>query len=289
MVESAADTAYLGLGLMGAPMARRLAEAGRLRAVWNRDPAKAAAFGQTASVAATPAEAVRGAKVVCLCLTDDRAVEAVLFGPAGAAETMSAGTLVVDFSTQGVVSTRAFAARLAERDIAWLDAPVSGGVAGAEAGSLVVFAGGDGPALSQAQDLLGLVSRRVTHMGPVGAGQAAKLCNQLIVSANLVAIAEAMALGARLGMNVTTLPSALEGGFADSTPLRIFGPRMASGVAEPKLGAIGTMLKDVEAICRAAPPGVDLDLLATVRATYQEAERRGWSDQDLSHLARLYS
>jgi 3-hydroxyisobutyrate dehydrogenase-like beta-hydroxyacid dehydrogenase len=287
-----ATVAFLGTGQMGAPMAGRLAAAGYSTRVWNRTAGKAAALREIGvTPCRVPADAVSGAAFVCLCLTDRSALEDVLFGEPAVAAALSAGTIVIDFSTSGVASAQGLAAGVAATSgAAWLDAPVSGGVAGAKAGSLVIFAGGDPAVVQRATPLLQHLAARVTRMGDVGAGQAAKLCNQLIVSTTLIAIGEAIALGQSLGVDVTQLPAALQGGFADSKPLQIFGPRMAP-VRDPgpSVGALRTMHKDIAAIlAAAADAGVSTPLLRQVERLYQTVIEAGFGDDDLPVLMRLY-
>lgn len=284
--------AFLGTGLMGAPMATRLVRAGFRTQVWNRSREKAQALKPAGAIVCTsPAEAVADASFVCLCLTDAAAVEDVLFGQAALADALSHKSVVIDFSTIGVTSTEKLAASVMDRSGAtWLDCPVSGGVAGAKAGSLVIFAGGEPAVLERAAPLLNQLSARVTRMGRVGSGQAAKLCNQLIVTVNLIAIAEAISLGEALGVDVAQLPAALEGGFADSIPLRIFGPRMAAlHDPGPKVGAIHTMQKDIEAILNAArASGATITLLEYVDSLYRRLLDAGLGSEDLPALMRLY-
>jgi 3-hydroxyisobutyrate dehydrogenase/2-hydroxy-3-oxopropionate reductase len=281
--------AFLGTGLMGSPMATRLIEAGFAVRVWNRTEEKARALAKKgAKFCSESADAVRGAKFICLCLTDASAVEAVIFGDA--AKYLVQGAIVIDFSTIGVAAARDFAARASAAGVAWLDCPVSGGVAGATAGSLSIFAGGDVAALKQAQPLLDCVAARVTRLGDAGAGQAAKLCNQLIVSTSLVAIAEALALAGSLDVDVEQLVGALRGGFADSKPLQIFGPRMAQASdSGPKVAEIATMMKDVDAIAQtAATLPIATPLLDRVRELYARALQAGLGRDDLPALIRLY-
>lgn len=195
--------------------------------------------------------------------------------------------MLVDFSTIGPEITRQFAVRLPAN---WLDCPASGGVGGAESGRPVIFAGGEAPVLTRAKPLLKVLAEHVTHMGATGTGQATKLCNQLIVASNLVAIAEAMALGERMGVDATQLPEALKGGFADSLPLQLFGPRMAT-VEDPgpPVGALATMYKDVRAIrVSSGDAAPSLRLLDRVEAIYAAAEVAGLSATDLPGLMRLY-
>jgi len=284
--------AFLGVGLMGAPMAARLAVAGFDVRVWNRSPEKAESLRDRAVLpCATPAEACAGAAIVCLCLTDAAAVRAVMLEAGGAAGALSSETVVIDFSTIGVAAARDISEQVRRRYGArWLDAPVSGGVAGATAGTLVIFAGGDADVLERAQPALAHVSSRVTHFGDVGAGQAAKLCNQLIVASNLAAIAEAIALGERLGVDVAKLPAALQGGFADSKPLQIFGPRMAVATDPgPAVSELRTMHKDVLAvIAAAADAGAPVALIKHVEHLYRKIADAGLGGHDLPVLMRNY-
>lgn len=277
--------AFLGLGLMGLPMAGRVAAAGLPLSVWNRSPEKAATLAAAGvRVAATPAEAVAGADLIALCLLDAGAVEQVLFGSGGIAGVANPRALIVDFSTIGVAATRELAARAG---IAWVDAPVSGGVTGAAAGTLTIFCGGAAADLAAARPLLDAVAGRVTHMGDLGAGQATKLCNQIIAATNLLALAQAVAAGSALGLDVSRLPDALSGGFADSPPLRLFGPAMASGADPPPRGRIATMAKDVEAAAEALEGGC-MPLLSAVRDLYRHALAQGLGLEDLARLPRLF-
>jgi len=284
--------AFIGTGLMGAPMAIRLVRAGFRMKVWNRSREKAQALKPAGAIVCTsPAEAAADASFVCLCLTDAAAVEDVLFGQAALADALSDKSVVIDFSTIGVTSAEKLASRVMDRSGAtWLDCPVSGGVAGAKAGSLVIFAGGEPAVLERATPLLNQLSARVTRMGGVGSGQAAKLCNQLIVTVNLIAIAEAISLGEALGVDVAQLPAALEGGFADSIPLRIFGPRMAAlDDPGPIVGTIHTMQKDIEAILNEARDSrATVTLLEYVDSLYRRLLDAGLGSEDLPALMRLY-
>ena len=276
---------------MGAPMARRLLAAGNNLQAWNRSAGKLqellAAGGE---LCGTPAEAARGVEFLCLCLTDSIAVESVLFGQDGAMEGLSESAVIIDFSTIGREATLQLAVRSAERGVSWLDCPVSGGVVGAEAGTLSIFVGGETDVLERALPLLGACAARVTHMGPIGSGQATKLCNQLIVAANLLAIAEATHVGQALGIDVTRLPDALQGGFADSKPLQIFGGRMASSQDPgPRFGDLWTMLKDIGAIqLEARAAGGKVPLLEHVFTLYSEVISGGFGSEDMPGLMHLY-
>jgi 3-hydroxyisobutyrate dehydrogenase len=281
---------FIGLGNLGRPMAERLVAAGLQPVVWNRDPAKAAGLGAT--LAASPRALAEACDIIALCVLDGAAVEAVVFGPNGIAEAPPAGRLLVDFSTIDPEATRAMAEMLRQASgMGWVDAPVSGGVPGAVAGSLIVFAGGDPADVARATPLFQAVSRRVTQMGPIGAGQTTKLCNQLLVAVNVLTLAETFALARRTGVDVTQLAPALAGGFADTTPLQIFGPRMAAHQFTPRQSAIALMGKDIglaQELARRS--GAATPVSALCSALYQAARLRPDIDYtaDVSELVRLY-
>ena len=239
---------FAGIGLMGLPMCQRLLAAGFTVTVWNRNPDKCSTLVEAgARQVASPAELCQHGDVVMLCLADTAVVREVVFGPAGVAEGAKAGQLLVDFSSLEPTATREMAAQLAEQTgMAWLDAPVSGGVAGAEAGSLAIMVGGSAPDLERARPMLQCLGQRVTHMGPVGAGQVTKACNQMIVACNALVIAEVVALAERSGVDASLIAEALAGGFADSRPLQILAPQMAESRFEPVKWHVRTLLKDLD-------------------------------------------
>ncbi len=245
---------YLGLGLMGAPMTRRLLKAGYGVTVWNRSPDKAAALVEAgAKRAAHPRDVADNASILFMCVTDAAAVEKVVFGPEGLAAAHGAGKLVVDFSSIHPDATRDIARRLkAANGMNWIDAPVSGGAKGAEEGTLAVMAGGDATDIERARPYVLAMARKFTHMGPTGAGQTTKLCNQVIVGCAMAVLAEATRLAVNSGIDAARLPEALGGGFADSIPLQLFVPRMVQGIHSPPLGHIATMLKDLDTIADVA-------------------------------------
>lgn len=255
------ELGFIGTGLMGAPMVVRLLQAGYRVHVWNRTRDKLAALLERGATAAeSPAALARTSDIVLMCVTDQRAAEEVLFGPSGVAQGGSAGKLVVDFSSIAPDRARDFATRL-ERQCAMdlIDAPVSGGVAGAQKGTLVVMAGGKADQLERARPVLQVVAQRVTHMGESGAGQVTKLCNQVIVGCLFPVIAEAVRLAEAAGVDARMLPEALKGGFADSLPLQVFGPRMARRDFANPSGTAYTLLKDLENAAAVAR-GIDVPL-----------------------------
>ena len=241
---------YLGLGMMGFPMSRRLIDAGYDVTVWNRSAAKAAALVEAgARLAARPCDIAASAGIIFMCVTDAAAVDEVVFGPEGVATVAGSGKLVVDFSSIHPDAARAIAARLkAANGMGWIDAPVSGGTKGAEEGTLAVMAGGDAAEIERVRPYVLAMARRLTHMGPTGAGQTTKLCNQVIVGCAMAVLAEATRLATNAGIDAKKLPEALAGGFADSIPLQLFVPRMVQGIHSPPMGHIATMLKDLDTV-----------------------------------------
>jgi 3-hydroxyisobutyrate dehydrogenase len=235
-------------------MTRRLLAAGRRVTVWNRSPEKTdAVVAAGARAAVGPAEVAERSDVIFLNLTDTAAVEAVVFGPDGLSSVPGAGKLVVDFSSIRPDATVDIAGRLETLNgMRWVDAPVSGGTKGAEEGSLAIMAGGAPEDVERARPHIMAMAARLTHMGPLGAGQTTKLCNQIIVGCTMTVLAEATRLAANSGIDPARLPEALAGGFADSKPLQLFVPRMAAGIHDPPLGHAYTMLKDLDSALDAA-------------------------------------
>lgn len=277
---------FIGIGLMGRPMVLRLLLANYGVRVWNRSPDKVAEVVAAGAVpCASPAELARESDAILLSLANTRAVESV----AGADDFLAAlgpGSIVVDLSSISPETTRALASRVAEdAGASWIDAPVSGGVPGAETGDLVIMAGGDPEALERAREVLAPLSKRVTHMGPSGAGQTAKLCNQIIVGCNVTAIGEAFRLARAAGVDAALLPDALAGGFADSLPFRIFGQRMADGVESPVSAKIETMLKDLDgADTTATGLGLDLDLTRAAAALLRARTDQGDAERCITSM-----
>jgi 3-hydroxyisobutyrate dehydrogenase len=238
---------FIGIGLMGKPMTLRLLAAGHEVTVWNRSPEKLEeVLAKGARRADSPAAVARAADIVMMCVTDQKAAEEVLFKTNGLIEGASAGKLVVDFSSIAPASAREFAARLEATGMGLIDAPVSGGVAGAEQGTLAIMAGGRAEHIERVRPVVMHLAARFTRMGDSGAGQVAKLCNQAIVGSLVAVIAEAIRLAEAAGVDSRMLPEALKGGFADSLPLQIFGARMAARRFDPPLAAAATMLKDLQ-------------------------------------------
>jgi 2-hydroxy-3-oxopropionate reductase len=278
--------ALLGCGLMGQPMARRLLAAGHTLIAWNRTRAKAEALlPDGASVASTPAEAASQADVVITMLQDGAAVRSVLFdsGNASAIRTMRAGTLFIDMGSILPEQAREHAMRLDKASVQALDAPVSGGTLGAEAGTLAIMAGGPVEAFERAHDLLSVLGRPV-HVGPSGSGQLTKLANQMIVGITIGAVAEALLLAERGGANPARVREALRGGFAESRILEVHGQRMVEGDFA-KRGSLAIQLKDLRnAMHTAGGLQMQAPITEALTSLYAQAAEHGFGELDQSGL-----
>jgi 3-hydroxyisobutyrate dehydrogenase-like beta-hydroxyacid dehydrogenase len=257
--------ALLGTGIMGAHMARRLAQAGFRVTVWNRSADKAAKLTQFGvRIASSPSSAFADANVVVVMLSNGAVVEEVLFSPDQTgklpAEVIAAGSVLVVMSSIPVETCRAQAPRLEARGVAYVDAPVSGGEPGARDGTLAIMAGGDPGVVDGIADVFAAMGR-VTHIGPVGTGQMTKLANQIIVGASMIGVAEALRFAANGGADPAAVRKALMGGFADSKILNIHGERMVERNFVPG-GPAEYQLKDLRtAKALAAASGMHFTLL----------------------------
>jgi len=275
--------AVLGTGLMGFPMARRLCEAGHTVHAWNRSREKAERLQEFgARVHAVAADAVREAEVVVCMLESGPVIEDVLFRQ-GAADGMKRGTLFIDMASIQPKEARDHAARLAERGVQQLDAPVSGGTVGAENGTLAIMVGGKAADFQRALPVL-QVFGRATHVGPTGAGELAKLANQMIVGITIGAVAEALLLCAKGGADMAKVREAITGGFADSRILQLHGERMVQRDFAPR-AKISVQLKDMRnALATADEIGFDAPVTALFEKLYADAAGHGLTDLDHSGL-----
>lgn len=278
---------FVGLGHMGAPMARHLHRAGATMTVWNRSKppaAAAAALGLRRAPSLPELARTVGPGVICLNLTTTDVVEQLVFGPHGLAEALDPGALIVDFGTTGVPETQRFAQR-----VPWVDAPVSGGQVGAEAATLTILAGGSEAHVQRALPLLQNVGARVTHLGPAGSGQVAKLANQLIVAQTIDAVAQALRLAELAGVDPGKVREALLGGFAQSRILELHGDRMIRRDFAPG-GRAELQLKDVRLMCQLAEAvGLDSPTLRNSLARWERfVETDGHGELDHSGLFLLY-
>lgn len=272
---------FIGLGAMGAPMARNLLRAGYpLRVYARRADAVRALQELGATACASPADVAAEADVVFTMVTDTNAVEAVTLGDRGIAAGAASGCTVVDHSTIDPARSQRIASQLAERGIDMLDAPVSGGVAGAEAGTLVTMVGGKAEVLAACQPVVAINAPRVIHMGPSGSGQVAKACNQMCIVVNQMGVAEAMLVAERAGLDPQKLIEALQGGFAASRVLELQGPKMA---ARDFTGRIESRLHDKDiriALELAARLGVDARASAVAAEALDRLQQRGGATLD---------
>ncbi len=280
---SPVNVAVLGLGLMGTPMARRLCEAGHTVHVWNRTAGKALALQVHGATAHHhPEQAVQQADIVITMLQDGPAVEDVLFRQ-GAAKGLRPGSLVVDMSSIQPRQARDHAARLAALQVACLDAPVSGGTVGAEAGTLAIMAGGRLADFERALPVLKVMGR-ATHVGPLGSGQLAKLANQMIVGITIGAVAEALLFAARGGADMGKVREAISGGFADSRILQVHGQRMVERDFA-KRAAVTVQLKDMRnAMATAHETGFDAPITQLFAQLFEQTVEHGLGDLDHSAL-----
>lgn len=273
--------AFIGMGLMGSRMARRLLQAGFRVAVHNRTRSACNALVASGATVLNVAH-VADYPIIMLCLADDGAVQDVLMH---IEPYLRRGQIIIDFSSLSVAATQHYATTVAALGVQWLDVPVSGGVTGAEHGSLVMFAGGDAATIEQITPLLAPLAQRVTRMGDVGSGQATKICNQLIVAASSTLIAEAVALAQAAGVDATSLAPALADGFADSKPLQILAPRMAARQFEPLQWKVATLAKDLNnALQLAAQHQLDLTVAPHALNLLAQHGSNGYAEQDLSSL-----
>jgi 3-hydroxyisobutyrate dehydrogenase-like beta-hydroxyacid dehydrogenase len=273
---------FVGTGIMGGHMARRLAEAGFRVTAWNRTADKAAALAAAGvELAGSPAGAASEADVVICMLSSGPVCDEVLLAAGGVLEAMRPGATLVVMSSIPVETARSQAGQAAERGVRYVDAPVSGGETGARDGSLAIMAGGAAQEVAALADVFAPLGR-LTHIGPAGTGQLAKLANQLIVASNICAVAEALVLAERGGADPAKVREALLGGFADSTVLRQHGQRMVDGNFTPG-GPAKYQLKDTgTALALAGALKLQLPIAATVDALFRRLVEEGGGDLDHS-------
>ena len=280
---SSPKIAFLGTGLMGAPMCRCLLQAGFELTVWNRSAAKAEALqSDGAIVACTPAEAVAGADVVITMLSDGPAVAEVMFEQ-GVAEAIAEGATRIDMSSIGADEAMNHAERHMARGVAYLDAPVSGGTKGATAGELAIMAGGAAETFAAMEPVFAAMGR-ATHVGPNGCGQLSKLANQVIVAITIGAVSEAFILAGGGGADRAQVRAALQGGFASSRILTEHGQRMVERNFEPG-GPAKFQVKDLKnALAAAERLGLDLPITRLLNDLFTAMVESGKGDLDHSGL-----
>jgi 3-hydroxyisobutyrate dehydrogenase-like beta-hydroxyacid dehydrogenase len=281
---------YVGVGLMGLPMVKRLCGLGYAVRAYDIVPAQCERAREAgATIAASPGDAARDADLVLTNLPTPDAVEAAVFGPAGLAGSMHAPQLLIDFSTIKVEQGRDFAARLeAATGCRWVDAPVSGGPPASGTGTLTVMAGGEAADIERIRPLMADVAARFTHMGPVGSGLAAKMLNQLIVGCIHVVMAEAASLAEAAGIDAARLPECLSGGHADGRLLQVLYPRMVARDFAPQ-GYARQLRKDLDMVAAWAQKlEAPIPMLAQAQSLYRQLVESGMSELDTSAVFKLY-
>jgi 3-hydroxyisobutyrate dehydrogenase-like beta-hydroxyacid dehydrogenase len=286
-MERPEKVAFLGLGIMGSRMAANLCRAGFEVHAWNRTRARAEelAAAHGAVVADTPAEAAAAAGLAITMVVDSPEVEAVLLGPDGAAEGLGDGGLAVDMSTIAPSASRALGERLAERGIAFLDAPVTGSKPKAEDATLTIMVGGEAADFDRALPLFEAMGQLVLHVGPQGHGSMVKLINNTIAAVNTAAVAEGIAVGRRAGLDLDKLLEVVGAGSGASAMLDLKARPIIEHDYEP-LFKLGHMLKDVRhCLTEAAALGVEMRVAAAAEALYAAADDAGHHDNDFAAVA----
>jgi 3-hydroxyisobutyrate dehydrogenase len=279
---------FIGLGIMGHPMAGHILRAGFPLTVFNRTRSKTTGLAAAGAVVAeSPAALAARSDIVITMVSDSPDVEAVVAGPAGVIEGIRPGALVVDMSTIAPETERRLAARLRERGARLVDAPVSGGDVGARNATLAIMAGGDPESLERARPVLAVLGKTITHCGPVGAGQVAKLCNQILVGVTLAGVCEALLFARRNGLDPAVMIRAVEGGAAQSWQLQNLGPRIVGRDFSPGF-MIDLLQKDLRLVFGAAgPAAAALPATALIHQLLVSAQGHGEGREGTQSLAKV--
>jgi 3-hydroxyisobutyrate dehydrogenase len=278
---------FVGLGIMGRPMAKNLLKAGFSVTAYNRSPGPREELAEAgADVVTAPREAAAGTEVVITNVTDSPDVEQVILGSDGVIEGAAPGTLVIDMSTISPEVTRRIGAALAERGVTMLDAPVSGGDAGAIAGTLAIMVGGDAKDVERARPLFEAMGQRITHCGPLGSGQTVKLCNQVAITGALLGVCEALLFAQKSGVDPAVMVEAIAAGAAGSWQLSNLGPKMIKRDFAPGF-KVGLMRKDLRlALENAQQQDIALPGLALVAQLFAGVAAAGLEDEGTQALLK---
>lgn len=278
---------FIGIGLMGLPMCRRLLAKNIDLYVFNRNGSKCQPLvDDGAKQLLSVQEIASECDVIMMCVSNTQSVESVVDE---LILSLRQGQIIIDFSSISPDATQALASAVAEKGVSWIDTPVSGGVAGAEAGTLAIMAGGSQSEIEKVMPLLEPLSQRVTHMGPNGSGQTTKICNQMIVSCNVLVMAEVLAMAKKSGVDASKIPAALQGGFADSIPLQLTGNRMAVQDFEDVKWHVKTLLKDLDMANELAKNVSSAVPMAGLGAELmRQHASKGFAEQDPSTFIALY-
>lgn len=287
-MDSLPHIAFLGTGLMGAPMVCNLLKAGYSVACYNRTIAKTTPLVAAGAVVhATPAQAAHSAAVIISCVTDGPDVEQVLLGNEGAAMAATLGSLFVDMSTIAPAIAISLGQRLRERGLRFLEAPVTGGTVGAINGTLSILVGGPEADVAEVRPILAAMGKTITHCGGWGAGQGVKLCNQIMGAMNLLGVCEAMTLARGMGIDPEILIKALGGGAANSWALQNLAPKVIAGNWAPGF-MVDTQQKDMRLVAQAAEQaGVALPGAALVTQLWRSAQAHGDGAEGIHALAKV--
>jgi 2-hydroxy-3-oxopropionate reductase len=278
---------FIGLGIMGAPMAQRLLAAGHGLFVHTRSALRAEIAQSSATPCASACEVAERADVVFTMLPDTPDVEKVLFGEGGVASGLKAGKTVVDMSSISPIATKDFAARIQALGCDYLDAPVSGGEVGAKGGTLTIMVGGDEVVFERVRPLFELMGKNITLVGPNGAGQTTKVANQIIVALNIAAVSEALVFASKAGADPAKVRQALMGGFAASRILEVHGERMIKRTFNPGF-RIALHQKDLNLALQGAKAlGVALPSTANAAQLMNACAAQGWDQLDHSALVKV--
>jgi 3-hydroxyisobutyrate dehydrogenase len=280
--------AFIGMGTMGAGMAMNILKAGHALTVHNRTRAKEESLAaEGAARAASPKEAAANAEITVICVSDTPDVEGIILGDEGVIHDASSGSIVVDMSTINPAATRRMAARLAEKGIDMLDAPVSGGSEGAQNGTLSIMVGGDESVYEKALPILETMGKTITHVGPVGAGQVTKAINQIVITGTYLSMAEGLTIGLKSGLDMEKVLRAIGGGAAASWVLQNRAQNVIDN-AYPLGFRLSLHHKDLNiALETARELGVTLPATALVAQMENGLVERGYGDDDISAIARV--
>ncbi len=279
---------FIGLGLMGRPMSLNLHRAGAELVIYNRSRGVVDELvGVGIEAAASPKDVAERAPIIVLMVSDTPAVERVLFGDDGVAHGLQTGAIVIDMGTTAVTATRNFAQQIKAKGAHYVDAPVSGGQVGAEAATLAIMVGTNEDTFARVEPIFKTLGKNITHVGEVGAGQVAKAANQIIVGLTIGAVAEALALAKRAGVDPGKVRQALAGGFAASRILEVHGLRMVDQTFDPG-GKATTQRKDLaQALELAQELGMELPATALNRDLYDKLIEMGGGELDHSALIKV--
>ena len=279
---------FIGLGLMGRPMSLNLHRAGAELVIYNRSRGVVDELvGVGIEAAASPKDVAERAPIIVLMVSDTPAVERVLFGDDGVAHGLQTGAIVIDMGTTAVTATRNFAQQIKAKGAHYVDAPVSGGQVGAEAATLAIMVGTNEDVFARVEPIFKTLGKNITHVGEVGAGQVAKAANQIIVGLTIGAVAEALALAKRAGVDPGKVRQALAGGFAASRILEVHGLRMVDQTFDPG-GKATTQRKDLaQALELAQELGMELPATTLYRDLYDKLIEMGGGELDHSALIKV--